>query len=387
MTAVTAQGFIRTRLDERLAEIQAKMRAIFGDDISVDADDIDGQTLGIYAEAASNLDQLAEDIYQGFNPQYATKQALSRLVQLNGIRRIAGAYSTATIRAVGTQGTVIPAGSQVSSPTTGVKFVTQAEATIGVSGQVDIAASATEMGALLAPAGTLTKIDTPVYGWQSATNPADATPGRDEETDEQLRQRRAQSTATPAQAVLDALYGAIANIPDVLQVRVFENPADTTDANGMPPHSIYCVVDGGDDADIAAAIWVRKTAGATLVGTEEVVTTDVQGNPHTMRFSRPGDVDVHIEVNVTTRTGWPTDGDERIKAALVAWGQAEQQIGEELIYSRLFSPINSVPGHSVDSLYIGLTASPSGTSNIAVGFDELARIDSSRITVNVSAPP
>lgn len=385
MTTITSTGLTRTRLDERLAALQTAVQAIFGDTINLDPDTIDGQTLGIFAESISNLDQLAEDIYQGFNPQSATGLALSRLVQLNGIKRIEGAYSTVILTATGTEGTEIPAGSLVSSPTTSVVFETLEDATIPASGTVNIAAQTQTMGAIAAPAGTLTKIDSPVFGWQTVTNTNDATLGRAEETDESLRLRRAKSTSTPAQAVLDSVYGALANIAAVSQVRVFENDQDTVQpVTSLPPHSIYCVVDGGAAADIAAAIWLRKSAGATMYGAITQQITDNQGNPHDIKFSRPTDVNIYIVINLVTRTGWPSDGATRIKNALVAWALTEQEIGEELIHSRLFSPVNTVPGFSITSLFIGTSPAPSGTANIAVAFDAIARLDTSRITVNVT---
>lgn len=384
MTQLTAQGFTRTRLDERLSQLQDAMRAIFGPNINLDPDTMDGQTLGIFAESTSNLDQLAEDVYHSFNPQSATGVALSRLVQLNGIRRIEGTYSTATLRCVGSQGTVIPAGSLVKSTATNATFETIAEATIPAGGQIDVAAKSSVKGAVLAPAGTLTKIDTPIYGWQTATNPLDATPGRDEETDEQLRLRRRASTSTPGQAVVDSLYGALSNLSAVLQARVYENDQDTVQpVTGLPPHSVYCVVEGGADADILNTIWLKKTAGTTTYGTTSGSVNDSMGNPHTLNFSRPTDVDVWVTVNLHTRPGWPTDGGQRINNALTAWAVANQSIGEEVIHSRLFDPVNTVPGHSIDSLYIGTAANPAGTANIAVPFDGLARFDSTRIVVNV----
>lgn len=384
MTQLTAQGFTRTRLDERLTQLQGAMRAIFGPNINLDPDTMDGQTLGIFAESTSNLDQLAEDVYHSFNPQSATGVALSRLVQLNGIRRIEGTYSTATLRCVGSQGTVIPAGSLVKSTATNATFETIAEATIPAGGQIDVAAQSSVKGAVLAPAGTLTKIDTPIYGWQTATNVLDATPGRDEETDEQLRLRRRASTSTPGQAVVDSLYGALSNLSAVLQARVYENDQDTVQpVTSLPPHSVYCVVEGGADADILNTIWLKKTAGTTTYGTTSGSVNDSMGNPHTLKFSRPTDVNVYVVVNLHTRSGWPTDGVQRIKDAITAWAVANQSIGEEVIYSRLFDPINSVPGHSIDSLYIGTSAAPTGTANIAVPFDGLSRFDSTRIEVNV----
>ena len=383
MTQLTSQGFTRTRLDERLTALQEAMRAIFGPTLNLDPDTIDGQTLGIFAESISNLDQLAEDVYHSFNPQSATGVALSRLVQLNGIRRIEGTYSTVTLRCVGSQGTVIPAGSLVKSTATNATFETTKEATIPASGEIDIAARSAVKGAVLAPAGTLTKIDTPIFGWQTVTNLLDAAPGRNEETDEQLRLRRRASTSTPGQAILDALYGALRNIPEVRQAKVYENDQDVIDANGLPPHSIYCIVEGGADADILRAIWLKKTAGTTTRGTTTGTVTDSMGNPHTLKFSRPTSVNVYVTVNLHTRPGWPTDGAQRIKDALTAWAVANQSIGEEVIHSRLFDPINSVPGHSIDSLYIGTAVNPAGTANIAVPFDGLARFDSTRIVVNV----
>lgn len=385
MTQLTAQGFTRTRLDERLTQLQAAMQAIFGPNINLDADSMDGQSLGIFAESQSNLDQLAEDVYHSFNPQSATGVALSRLVQLNGIRRIEGTYSTVDLLCVGQQGTVIPAGSLVKSTSTNATFQTLADATIPAAGQISVAARASTKGVILAPAGTLTKIDTPIYGWQTSTNPLDAVPGRDEETDEKLRLRRRASTSTPGQAILDALYGALSNLSAVLQARVYENDQDTVQAvTNLPPHSIYCVVEGGADADILKTIWLKKTAGTTTYGTTSGTVNDSMGNPHTLKFSRPTSVNVYVTVNLHTRPGWPTDGAQRIKDALTAWAVTNQSIGEEVIQSRLFDPINSIPGHSIDSLYIGTAAGPTGTANIAVPFDGLSRFDSSRIVVNVT---
>lgn len=383
MTQLTSQGFTRTRLDERLTALQEAMRAIFGPTINLDPDTMDGQALGVFAESQSNLDQLAEDVYHSFNPQSATGVALSRLVQLNGIRRIDGTYSTVTLRCVGSQGTVIPAGSLVKSTATNATFETTEEAVIPATGEIDIAARSAVKGALLAPAGTLTKIDTPIFGWQTATNLLDAAPGRNEETDEQLRLRRRASTSTPGQAIVDAMYGALTNIPEVRQAKVYENDQDVIDANGLPPHSIYCIVEGGADADILDTIWLKKTAGTTTHGTTAGQVTDSMGNPHTLNFSRPTDVNVWVTVNLHTRPGWPTDGAQRITNALTAWAVANQSIGEEVIHSRLFDPVNSIPGHSIDSLYIGTAANPAGTANIAVPFDGLARFDSTRIVVNV----
>lgn len=383
MTQLTPLGIIRTRLDERLVQLQAAMRGIFGEDINLDPDTIDGQALGVFAEAISNLDQLAEDLYHCINPQSATGAALSRIVQLNSIRRIGGTFSTVDLLCVGQTGTVIPAGSLVKSTTTNATFETVTAVTIPAAGQILVSARATEMGAKAAPANTLTKIDTPIFGWQTVTNQNAAILGRDEETDEALRIRRRSSTATAAQGIIDSVYGALANLPGVTQVEVYENELDEVDVNDLPPHSMYCVVEGGLIGEIAQAIWVKKSSGVTLVGGITATAIDSRGNPHAMKFSRPDYQDIYVTVNGTIRPGWPTDGVQRIKDKLVAWCLKNQKIGKELIQSQLFNPVNEVPGASIDDIFIGLAPGPASEANIAIPFDGLARFDQSRIVVNI----
>jgi len=383
MTQVTATGFDRTRLDERLADLKAKIQAIFGIDINLDADTLDGQAVGIFAEAISNLDQLSEDVYHSFNPQSAIGIGLSRLVQLNGIRRQAGKFSTVTLRCSGTVGTAIPAQSLAKSQSTGVTFATNVDAVIGAGGYVDVAATATVMGVLTAPINTVTKIETPIYGWQTVTNQAAAILGANEETDEQLRLRRRASTTTPAQSLVESLYGALANIVGVTQVLVLENTLDVDDGNGLPPHSIYCVVQGGAQQTILDTIFLKKSTGATLFGATSGTVTDAMGGVHTVKFGRPAAVPIYIDITLSTRPGWPSDGDVRIKNAIVAWALINQLIGQPVIHSRLFDPINSVPGHSVSLLEIGTAPAPTGVVDISIPFDQLATFDVANISVTI----
>lgn len=386
MTSITATGFNRTRLDERKAALDAAMRGIFGDDIDLDPDTIDGQTIGIFAESISNLDQLAEDVYHSFNPNSASGRALSRLVMLNGIKRIEGTYSVVDVVCVGQQGTVIPAGSLVRSTATRAQFKTAASLTIDATGQGTVSCVAAEKGLRLGPTGTITKIDSPIYGWQTVTNPVAATPGREEETDEQLRLRRARSTSTPAQSIIDALYGAIANLPDVIQAEVYENPTGAVDANGLPAHSVNCIVEGGTLQTIADQIFVRKTLGVVLVGSQVQTALDSRGNPHTIRFDRPVDTNIYVVLNILKMNGWPTDGAERLKAALVAWTTANQRIGKNVIHSRLYDCLNAIPGHSILQMYLGTSSGPTLEDDVAVAFNALPRFDASRITVNITNP-
>ncbi|MCV5209418.1 hypothetical protein OFC00_31520, partial [Escherichia coli] len=74
------------------------------------------------------------------------------------------------------------------------------------------------------------------------------------ETNAELRVRQSQSVALPSLTPFEAVDGAIANISGVTRHKLYENDTDTTDANGLPPHSIAAIVEGGDATVIANSI-------------------------------------------------------------------------------------------------------------------------------------
>src|ERR1035441_6864107 len=275
MTQLTGQGFEVDRLDVDLANLQAALQAIFGPDINLDPSGIDGQTIGIFAGSKNDLDMLAEAVYQSFNPNTAIGVALSRLVQINGIARLPGAYSVVTLSLGGTSGILVQAGNIVLSADGTTKWTTLTDVTLPGTCQ----AQCTVMGPTGAAPGTLTKPGTPIYGWLTVTNALAAVPGSFEETDEQLRIRRSQSTTYSAQGVTDAIRGAILNVPDVVDCVIYENKTNATGGHGLTAHSINGVVLGGVNQSIWNAIWSKRPTGVTLIGATTGTVYDSAGNP------------------------------------------------------------------------------------------------------------
>jgi uncharacterized phage protein gp47/JayE len=384
MSSVTADGFQCDDIATILGNLSARMQAIFGQEINLSPDTIDGETLSIFAEAKVDSDQLALDVYNSWNPQTAQGVALSRLVEMNGIRRIPAEPSMVSIICSGTQNTHIPIGSIVESTANNERFVTIQDAVIPWTGAVEVACLSQNYGAIEAPMDTITTIITPVFGWQSVYNAASAIVGRDMETDAELRIRRAMSTATPAQSVPESVYGAIANIPLVTQVRLYENYTGETDSLGLPPHSYCVVVQGGLEEDIAAAIWNRASIGATQIGDTHVTIYDVQGFPHVITFKRPDPVRIYINILIRTLQGW---GDALVTALqqnLVTWTIENWQIGTQIIYSRVYEAINELPNvFSVIHLSIDTVSPPVNTSDITIPFASIAQLDPADINIQV----
>lgn len=241
--------------------------------------------------------------------------------------------------------------------------------------------AAQETGPLSLPAGTLDAIVTPVAGWTSITNIEAGLTGRDIESDVALRLRRRKTIGYTATTTLDAIQARLLDLESVLNAIVVENNTDATDGNGVPAHTIWAIVLGGDPADIGQVLYERHAAGIGTHGDQDVVITAESGQEFTLHFDRPTEVPVYIDITLEKGSDYPVDGDDLIKAALAAYGLASVSIGDSLVYSRLYTPINAVAGHEVTDLRIGTSPSPTGTATIAAALNELLRLDPDNITI------
>jgi len=240
----------------------------------------------------------------------------------------------------------------------------------------------TENGPTEAEVNTLTRILTPQLGWDSVTNTLAASIGTNRETDEELRERFRNTKFERASNIIEALYSALISVSGVTEVIIYENDTDVVDANGVPAHGFMPLILGGSTAEIVEAIWENKPMGITSHGNVSSTVTDSQGLTHSIRFQRPDPVPIYITLSLTTDVLFPSTGPDDIKSALIQYFEDNFGIGDDVVYSRLYTPINSVVGHQVDSLYIGTSPSPIGASNITIDFDSIATLSSANITIN-----
>ncbi len=387
---ISDKGFKRKRLSDILIDKNNAVRSVFGNGVNLSPQSPDGQLNGVYSESDSLIWELLEDAYNAFLVSDAGGILLSKLVQLNGITRKEATNSTADLTFSGTAGTIIPAGTVVADAND-KDYVTSIEGTIS-GGSVIIQATESGGGEVVSIADTITDIKTSIFGLDSVTNVADATIGNLEETDEDLRVRRRESVAFGATAVVDAIFAGVANIDGVDKSRVYENDLDVADANGIPAHHIEVVTSGsGDDLEIATSIFDRKTAGTGTNGTTDTNVTDSQGIDHNISHQKAVLVPIYIDMDLTTNSSYPASGDDDIKQAIVDYFAGEFEcdtdgidIGDDVIHSRLITPINSVAGHFINTLFIDITPSPVSTSNIAISYNNLATIDKENINITKS---
>lgn len=299
---------------------------------------------------------------------------------LNGLRTvIVGAHPslTATVVGTGATGTLVIDRNDIFQT---VNFTTTANlgiVKVRTVGEV----VATVAGVIVQPANTIDTILTPMLGWDSVINPVAATPGSERETDEELRLRFRNGKYDRATNTLDAIYSALINLDNVSEVTIYENDTSVVDGNGVPAHSFLPIVVGGLSTDIATAIWENKPIGILSYGNTTVSISDVQGFAHNVSFSRPNAVVIYISMDITTDVNFPANGNDAIRSALIQYFADNLGTGDDVIYSRLYTPINSVLGHQVVSLTIGTSPSPVGTSNVVIPFDGIASLSSVNIVI------
>ncbi|HBR5492971.1 TPA: baseplate J/gp47 family protein [Klebsiella pneumoniae] len=385
---VTAEGISAPDYQTVLDTITGYFQQIYGSDAYLEPDSKDGQMVALVALAIHDANNTAISVYRSFSPATALGDALTSNVKINGITRRAATNSTVDLLLTGTVGTAITNGSV--RDTNSVVWNLPATVVIGSDGTVVATATCANSGAVAAVAGSVNGINTPTRGWASVTNPLAATVGVAAETDAELRVRQSQSVALASLTPFDAVDGAIANVEGVTRHKLFENDTETTDANGLPPHSISAIVEGGDATEIANTIRSVKGQGVSTYGTTAVIVTDKYGNPYTIRFSRPVDVPIYVSITLKALTGYSSQVGDEIKAAVAAYINS-LPIGDSVLLSRVYSPANLgvVSGgnaryYDIMELLIGRSSDDVAAANVVVAYDESASCSVDNIVLVVT---
>ena len=391
MAGIEPNGFVKLTRAEIITDLENEFKSAFGDNINLDIRSPFGQIIGIYADKLAALWDLSESIYNANFADTSFGASLDNVAANNAITRLAATKSEVDLTFTGDDGTEIAAGFQCSvSGFPERQFVTT-EAGIIAGGTLTLAAEAVNTGIVSAVAGTITVIDNPQTGVDTVTNAADATEGREQETDVELRARRFLQLQVPGTSSVEGIRSALLALDPVIDSFVVENREDTT-VGGRPPHSFEAYVDdGGDTANnslIAKTIWEAKGAGSQTHGDLSVTIVDSQGFNQDIEFSRPAPIDIYIDVTITANSDvgegalYPADGDDQVLEKILEYG-GSLTIGKDVIRNKIEQKISEVSGVFGITLTLKAGSPPSGgdVANIEVDFNEKASFDSLNINV------
>lgn len=385
---VTPAGFARKPLLTIQSEILDRWASAISSGIDRSPTGIEAQMAGAIAEQIDNAWLAAEAAYAARDPAQASGQALDDLLRLRGDFRRAATESLVSMQVTVAAGTY-SAGSLVVTPVGRPtdRFASDAVLVAAIPGTYSVIFRAETAGPLTALAGTLTAI-IPVSGFTSATNPLDAIPGVEQESDAEFFARSEAESTYLGSASAQAVRDAVSALAGVSYVRVYVNDLPTVDAFGVPGNSIEVVVRGGADAAIAAAILAAKPGGIRAHGSTVVAASDSVGNSYSIGFTRPTLRPTYITVNVAADPATYA-GDEALKTSLIHWGDSSLGVGMDVVLVQVIRRVAAAAGVFDATVLIGATAGTVTAANFVVGIREIADLDSTSVTVthtNQTAP-
>ncbi|MCA9682323.1 MAG: hypothetical protein KC457_09025 [Myxococcales bacterium] len=275
---------------------------------------------------------------------------------------------------------------------------------------VRVAAKATITGPQPATAGTVTAIDPPLAGVTGVVNSADATIGRDRETDPEFKVRHLDTLETGSSTTA-AIRAALLRPQSrggagATAVYVFENTTDAYDVvdpgepfPGMKPHAIAPLVyaPGVPDELIAQVIFDHRGGGYQSYGSTVVPIANELGQVTPIGFTRPTERFLHLRVTPVPGESWPSTGDPKaaIRTSIAEFfdpgGDGELSIGSDLYRFAVARPIvttfapdpSAVLGALIETATTPAAEDPPtfADADVVVGPYEILISDASRIQV------
>ena len=214
---------------------------------------------------------------------------------------------------------------------------------------------------------TLDIIQTSVVGWLGVTNPFDSIASTPEEDDKQFRIRGRISKSIKSVSNRTGMYSDLYDLNGVIFANIKENIYNNS-AGGVSGKGIAVVVLGGDDNEIAEVIERNLPLSCLTSGTITKTITDSAGSQD-IRFSRPENVAIKMKLSLLTDNTFPQNGKVLIQEALVKYIDS-LDVGESVLWSKLFSAINDIKGQSVNTLQIAKVGGTLANNNVDMLYNQ-----------------
>lgn len=241
-----------------------------------------------------------------------------------------------------------------------------------------------------AEVGQMAEMVSMLDGLVGVKNISEGAEGRLEETDLELYQRYHSGVWQNGAGTVESIYANLSQVTGVKTLRVYENDTDQT-VNGIPKRSLFVVVKGGLDTDIANALLKFKPVGIGTHGSIAMTVRDSQNQPHLIRFSRPSKRYIWLKITIETFV----DEGEMARAGYIVsvlnnileYGR-NLGVGSDVIHQRIIAACIAVSGVGKVTVQMGKTNSITDPEpiyheqNIVIAPDEEAAFDSSIIVIS-----
>ena len=292
---------------ELVEALTQAFQTIYGADINLDQSSPDGQLLNIFAQGGVDVRELLMQIYNSFDPDNCSGRILDERCAINNVFRKGGTFTTVPIdittnRTVTLEGldenyNDVNATGYTIQDSAGNQFILVSTQTLQ-AGTTRVLFRSKDIGAVQTTLNTITIPVTIVLGVVSVNNPVDATEGKNEETDYNLKIRRRQSVSIGSSGYLNGLLATVLQLDGVTDAALYENYTGDVDENGTPAHCMWLVVEGGSAEDIAEAIYRKKSYGCNMRGTESYTIYTISNQQFVAKWDEPIEQELYIKFNI-----------------------------------------------------------------------------------------
>jgi hypothetical protein len=395
----TAQGIDAPTREAVTNGLWALMRQAFGPNITEDSRTPQGQLVTSLTAVITDRDSQFIELANNFDPRYSFGKFQDALGAIYFLSRSQATRSVVTLAFTGLAGSIVPVGAKVQDGNGNIWETTQMGTVDVPTGTVTVSARAQVPGPIQAATGTINNLLDTLPGIDRAENLVPAVPGSNEESRSDFELRRADSVAANSRLTNSAVFGAVFDLPDVIDVRVIDNPSDaaiTVGATNYPMirNSLLVSVVGGDDYEIAGKIMVKGGTGCAFMGNTEVLWKDTNnyddGFPpeYVVKFLRPTIVPLYFDIRVAdfnSVSGPQITAARQSIANQLASGPRRARIGGTVVASSFGRGLDSALG--VVEIKVS-TDGATWASLIEFGIDQFTSTAANLITVSqyVAAP-
>lgn len=364
---INENGIVTDSVTTTIENLTTAFQNIYGEDISVAQNTPDGQLINIAAQAKADTLELAIALYNMFNPDTVRGRAQDNLYKLVGLRRKASEFSfvevnvtttgPCTLQGLDDKAEDLTGTGYTVSDTVGNNYILLNTQYINVAGTYLLEFRAQNAGAVEVLPNTITNMVSVIANVSGVNNPAaQYITGQAEETDAAFNLRFNQSRALGAKGQDDGLLAQLLNINLVTGAYVHDNRGSATDASGTAGHTIWAIVEGGLNADIAKVIYSEVTDGCGMRGNVSVDIQKSNGRTETISFDRPSYENLYIKLSLINKASGTVDQSE-LKDYIVA----NLATG---IYTSVdtLQITNIIQSYSKDLIPYNLTISSDGTT-------------------------
>jgi len=138
---------------------------------------------------------------------------------------------------------------------------------------------------------------------------------------------------------------------------------------------------GVTGATIGEIILASRAGGVDTFGSTTVTVQTDDGKDKDESFNRATQVDIYVDVTLTTSNTFPSDGETQIEDKIIrhVGGEASDdvqypglEIGEDVIFDQVFRRMMEVQGVVEADVWIDIADDPNSQTNVAIAADEVA---------------